>query len=363
MLRYIPAGSACSTFTSYCRNLLALLLLFVFSAAGATDSPDYVKVYHPTIQRAELAILNEQYGEALNAYQQAFEAVPSAFARDYYNAAVCAMLLEEEKQAFSYLEKLVQKGASLPYLEQQQAFSPLQEGRRWKRFKRKYPKRRKAFEQAANLDLRADLDELYARDQYFRQAEGGYKMHRDTLRAIETANTLNLLNWIAEYGYPGEELIGVADTLEQLPRFSIVIQRQTRAMDGYDFTEILMQAVHDGKLAPQAAAYLMEQQAGKNRYSTKAFVKITCNGCKEGEQLKGEATYFVENMNPQELQRIDARREQLGLEPLEEYRRKVLYSLKEDNRFKLNFPWSVANYFVPNEEAAAIMKEKLITAE
>lgn len=351
------------------RNAFFLLLMLCLQACATfgvpeqSEVPDYTEVYHPVINVAELKIVEGNYEEALAAYRQAFASVPSPFARDYYNAAVSAVKLEDEKQAFNYLEQLVMKGVSLPYLERQQVFDSLQTTKRWKKFGKQYPKRRKKYEETANLILRDDLDELYARDQYFRQAKGGLRVHGDTIRQIEVDNVTNLLNWINDHGYPGEALIGVADTLEELPRFSIVIQRQTAARDGYDFKGILAKAVKEGRIAPQPVAYLLDQQAGKIMYGSRAFAKINCKRCKEKdknyEKMQG---LLVEKMSEADVEHIDQRRKQLGLEPLQDYRKKVLYSAA-DEQFKLNYTWSVVNYVAPSSEAADVLLERLTVAE
>lgn len=344
-------------------SLLLGICLILSGAARATAAPDYVTDYYPVINQAELSIVEQDYTAALNAYQYAFAAVPLPFARDYYNAAICALLLQDEKQTYEYLEKLVAKGLSLDYLARQPLLDSLAGTRHWKRFKRRYKKSRRAYEERANLDLRADLDELYARDQYFRQAAGGLRVYGDTLRKIETANVQQLLGWVEQYGYPGEDLIGVADTLEQLPRFAIVIQRQTKARKGYDFFPLLRDAVHEGKLAPQPAAYLLEQQAGRSTYGSKAFVRVNCSAC-EGDKEKPKylGQYLLENRSEAEQEQVAAQRESLGLEPLEDYRKKVLYNLS-DNRFKLNYTWSVADYYVPSSEAASALMERLAVPE
>lgn len=343
-------------------SLLLGVCFVLLNAAQASAAPDYLTDYYPVINQAELSIIEQDYAAALNAYQYAFAAVPSPFARDYYNAAICALLLQDEKQTYNYLEKLVEKGVSLDYLSRQPLLDSLASTRHWKRFKRRYKKRRRTYEEHANLYLRADLDELYARDQYFRQAAGGLRVYGDTIRKIETANVQQLLTWVDKYGYPGEDLIGVADTLEQLPRFTIVIQRQTKARKGYDFSTLLNDAVHQGKLSPQAAAYLLEQQQGRSTYGAKALVRVNCKSCGEDKELKQLGRYMVADRSKEELEKVDIAREALGLEPLEDYREKVLYSLN-DNRFKLNYDWSVVNYYVPSQEAASVLMERLRALE
>ncbi|WP_377487353.1 hypothetical protein [Pontibacter toksunensis] len=369
MYPYSPKRNPFLLPASFIRDAAYLILMLFLHACSTSkvpeqvEVPDYTKVYHPVINQAELKIVEENYAEALTAYKEAFAAVPSPFARDYYNAAVSAVRLKDEEQAFEYLEKLVLKGVSLPYLERQEAFDSLERTREWKKFVKRYPKQREKYEQGINAPLRADLDELYARDQYFRQAEGGLRVHGDTIRKIEADNITNLLNWINDYGYPGEALIGVADTLEELPRFSIVIQRQTAARKGYDFKSILAKAVKEGRMAPQPAAYLLDQQAGKNLYNSKVFAKISCKRCKEKDKNYDKIqSLLLEKMSEADVEVTNKRREQLGLESLQDYRKKVLHNA-EDEQFKLNYNWSVVNYVVPSSEAADVLLERLTVAE
>lgn len=344
----------------------SLLLTLLSSGNMANAKPDYVKDYHPRIHKAETLVMAKDYTSALDVYQKAFAAVPRAFARDYYNAAVCAVLTENEKQAINYLEKLVETGVSLEYLESQEVFAPLQEHKGWKKFVRKYPKRRKAFREKTDLDLRADLDELWARDQFFRQAKGGLKVYGDTIRKIENDNVKKLLAWISQHGYPGERLIGVADTLEQLPRFSIVIQRQTVARRGFDFTPVLTKAVHEGQLDPHAAAYLMDQQQGKNLYRSKVLAKVNCNNpkdCTSDEELGDLSNrYLIQKISEEEEAKANELRAALGLESVADYREKMRYAL-QDSRFKLGYDWAVTNYRVPSKEAAKVLVESMAVLE
>ncbi len=337
-----------------------MVLLLEQQYAFAQGAPDYTKVYHPVINEAELLVVDREYEKALDTYRQAFAAVPSPFARDYYNAAICALELQDRKRTFNYLEELVQKGVSLEYLERQPVLDSLRNTKHWQKFAKKYPKRRDKYEQKLNKELRADLDELYARDQYFRQAKGGWRVHGDTITKIEAANTKLLLGWIEEYGYPGEDQIGLADTLELLPRFTVVIERQTKARKGHDFKEVLTQAVQQGRLAPQAAAYLLDQQAGTSKYGARVFAKIKCSKCADDEELGTLDDYMTTKISREQEEQVDKRRRELGLEPLELYKYKIVHvGDRNRDRFILTYPWSVINYVVPSKEAARVLLEKL----
>ncbi|MBB6612932.1 hypothetical protein H7F15_17965 [Pontibacter sp. Tf4] len=346
------------------RSLLLVFVLLLVRPVLATDT-DYIKAYHPLVHEAELLIINKDYAAALEKYKTAFAAVPEPFARDYYNAAVCATLSEDKKQTFDYLKQLALKGVDLAFVQKQKVFEPLYETKDWRKFEKKYPKYHRKYKRRTNQEVRAELDELYYRDRKYRFAEGGLRVYADTLRKIEDENVDMLLRTIARHGFPGEKLIGAGAAMEQLPRFSIVIERQTTAKKGFDFTPLLQEAVQQGNLTPQAAAYLMEAQAGNRKYKTIALVKVACTNpkdCEGPKKLKLLDKYLVERLSTREEDKVNTLRASLGLEPLIDYRKKVLYSL-QDNRFMLASNWSVKNYVVPSKEAAKVLTDGFIVAE
>lgn len=89
------------------KKLLLQLLLYSSVSWAQTD---FTRVYHPIINEAELAIVDTDYHEALQFYNAAFANVEKPFAKDYYNAAICATLTGKMPVAFDYLEKIVEKG-------------------------------------------------------------------------------------------------------------------------------------------------------------------------------------------------------------------------------------------------------------
>lgn len=91
---------------------LLLLIIFLFSLSGQVGfgQGDFTRIYHPIINSAELAIVDTNYYEALDYYKAAFDNVKKPFAKDYYNAAICAAMLGKTNTVFDYLEKIVEKG-------------------------------------------------------------------------------------------------------------------------------------------------------------------------------------------------------------------------------------------------------------
>jgi hypothetical protein len=92
------------------KKLLLFILLFSLWGQGCFAQGDFTRIYHPIINSAELAIVDTNYYEALDYYKAAFDNVKKPFAKDYYNAAICAAMVGKMPTVFDYLEKIVEKG-------------------------------------------------------------------------------------------------------------------------------------------------------------------------------------------------------------------------------------------------------------
>lgn len=92
------------------KKLFLITFLFSLSRQVCFAQGDFTRIYHPIINSAELAIVDTNYYEALDYYKAAFDNVKKPFAKDFYNAAICAAMLGKTNTVFDYLEKIVEKG-------------------------------------------------------------------------------------------------------------------------------------------------------------------------------------------------------------------------------------------------------------
>jgi|GEM_PF-7014354 hypothetical protein len=90
---------------------LLFVLLTSFSVCG-----QYIEKYYPLINKAELAIVDSNYQEALTLYRTAFANVEKPRGTDYTNAAKCSFLIFDETSGKFYLRKLAGYGYNLGYL-------------------------------------------------------------------------------------------------------------------------------------------------------------------------------------------------------------------------------------------------------
>ncbi len=145
-----------------------LLLILVFLSplwvaplwgGGCFAQGDFTRIYHPIINEAELAIVDTNYYEALDFYKEAFANVKKPFAKDYYNAAICAAMAGKLPLTLEYLEKIVEKGYPADSLRKDVFFHYVADTcKRWSTFE----KQMKLVKPNINRELRDSLNKLYA---------------------------------------------------------------------------------------------------------------------------------------------------------------------------------------------------------
>ncbi len=136
-----------------------LLILILFCSKGAFAQGDFTRIYHPIINEAELAIVDTNYFEALDFYKEAFANIKKPFAKDYYNAAICAAMTGKLSLTFDYLEKIVEKGFPSDSLRKDVFFHYVADTcKRWNNFE----KQMKLVKPEINWEIRDSLKSYYA---------------------------------------------------------------------------------------------------------------------------------------------------------------------------------------------------------
>ncbi len=141
---------------------LILILLFLLpyrGSGGCYAQGDFTRIYHPIINEAELAIVDTNYYDALDFYKEAFANVKKPFAKDYYNAAICAAMVGKMPLVFDYLEKIVEKGYPSDSLRKDVFFHYVADTcKRWTAFE----KQMRLVKPNINWEVRDSLKKLYA---------------------------------------------------------------------------------------------------------------------------------------------------------------------------------------------------------
>lgn len=292
---------------------------------------DYTKKYYPFINQAELQIIDDKYDDALELYCKAFKSVPRCFSKDYYNAAVCAVKAMKYDTAFQFLDSLVVKGTEKSFFNNCSAFQPLKKERKWQIFLANFDKNHQIALNRQNSTFEKLLKGLDFSDQEFRAKNRGSELYRDTINKIDKHNVKILNMLIEKYGFPNEHLIGRKNPIEEdLPGFTVFLhqsQKMGKNQEDFDFTNIQIEAVKKGELDPHVYAVWASFQ-GKSK---KNLGDATTMQLSFGDK---KTPFGIPKYTPEQKKLMNTERIELGLESLEDYSRKSIFAIKNEDKMR-----------------------------
>ena len=312
------------------------LFLSVILTSNA-QSTVFTSVYYPNINKAELAIIQQDYRLALTHYKSAFESVKSGFARDYRNAILCAIQTKDNAFAFAYLEKVIMKRMDRSFFADT-AFAPLMEKKAWRELMNSYDALYAKSAEGISSKLLQELIHMEERDQFFRVQEGSYEVFGDTIAKIDVENVTRFQQLVNIYGFPSEDLIG-AYMFEQNAPYNIILHHQAQTLSntmykyptGESLAPIIEQAAQAGKCSPAHAGYLLSMQNDRlYNYNAFGILQLSVNGVIR-------PYYLLDKIPVEKLSEINIKRASIGLESVDEFRKKCQFRLDNPNTpFKLS---------------------------
>lgn len=331
--------------------LLCLFLLTFHIIAQESQTPYYQ--YYKLVNNAELYIINEDYSSSVNEYLQAFQIKGiDPFAKDYYNASLCAIQENKMNLAFDWCKKLVDNGLDKKIIENNPSFLPLVGSKKWKNLISTEPS-------SFRKSLIDTLNNLYIRDQYYRIKPGSYKIYADSIKMVDKQNDRILRDIIGRYGYPSEKLLGFSNGVGFDQKFEMVIWHQTNLNKISDYTDILRDASKSGLVPPQRAGALIENHTGLSLYNMEPYYKLSCSMCSDSIQSDISKKLFYWEIPKEKLARFDSLRSEIGLESLQDFKMKTLYALEHDSPYLFYGKGAISTFiFRSDEEVVDYQKEK-----
>lgn len=275
------------------------LLVFYILVLGITkvSAQNYLN-YYETINKAEIANLDEEFKKADSLYSIAFELVEKPFKEDFLLAAINSEKLKNPTQTYDYLIKGINNGLTLKRIKKQ--LTAFKKATAWKKLKQDYKSLHENHLKTLNLPLREEILEMVRQDQKARAPIfGGWRQMKKT----DTYNYNRLLEIIKQNNnkWPGFSTIG-----EITPKGKYDVTKNITLMPLHfnaEWVETLrpymLEAVLNGEMYPYQFARIIDY---KN------------HDC----QIYGTYTYPI-----CDCEKANQEREKIGFETLKDFYRKI----------------------------------------
>ena len=325
-------------------------ICFLFYGNLSLAQVDFTKDYYPQIYKAEAAIVEEDYPEALQNYQAAFSNVSKPFARDYLNAAFTALKTENTTAALQYCDSLMAKGVGKEFFVGHTTLSPLWQTEGGKNFLSTFETKHLSLNKGRDTSLAKLFKAMAELDQEFRRKPNAYKAYADTIRKIDSLNIGQLREIIKQHGFPNENMVNVVNPVSNSLPASIVFHHYCQSLSinregKYNFLQDFAEAVRKGELDPHQLAFLISLQNEKS-VELGGWGLMAC-------VLNGVRSKLVGVRYGEEKQKqVDRQRIVYGLEPLAEYYQKAVFAIRSEKAKEFAFGiYRTINAFEMGSEA------------
>jgi hypothetical protein len=195
---------------------------------------------------------------------------------------------------------------------------------------------RKKFDSA----YRDKIDTMLRNDQYFLQFEDRFTTYADTIKKINDQNAKTLSKLIKRKGFPSEQKIGNdTNNINSACYFTLIWHQVNGAkFRSVNYATVLQKAIMEGELDNRMGAYLIDYSNGTNNYGTSeggVCYYYWQNPKYNRDSLLNEVSnghhpWYIMPFHDDEVNRFDKERSKYYLDGIEDYRKKVLFQLKEN---------------------------------
>jgi hypothetical protein len=307
-------------------------------------------------------LIEDNLYQALKNYTKAFDETGDGQLKDYFNAAVCATYLGDANNTYKYLKKTAEKGLSLDFVKSEVAFQAIQKDPEWRDFELLFLSERRDSEDKINKKLKNVLDILVARANLFRAKNS--ETYADTIAMIDADNAFILDSLMTEFGFPGENEIGIGEggyPLIQYPFYEI-IKLQVPHVQVVNFSNKIITGVRNGRITPHLASILLRHTNDSDDYFSRFIYMIKMDESLSNEPIEKVNQWVHAELTEEDERRFNELRFNFGLETLEDYQRKILFSL-QDHRFLLPYKTFANIWYARDAEIAAQFLENTVIAK
>lgn len=285
-------------------SILSIWLLLI--SCESKKECSYIEDYYQNVYSAEEAYYKGDFQKVVDEMEKATQNCELLNQSGIYEMSLYAEAsarIGDTKKAFKLIRKLIQNGYEIYELKDEEAFSKLIETSEWKTIEKEYHNMREEYVAGINLELRKQISEMIAVDQYPRVLLGNEGVNKDSIyeivSKIDSINDIKLKNIIDNYGYPDHRIIGVYNLDKEHVDPGILLFH----FDDYDYyTKTLKKLIDEGKAPPQSLGNFVDSYQRRVKTQKKFIYGIYDNVGKD--QII-------------DYDKLDERRISIGLAPME----------------------------------------------
>ncbi len=304
-------------------KIITFLICYALSLLSSKAQYSYSEL----INIAELNFIDRDYKSAFEKYKEAVKIGSNIFGKDLYNAALTAERLKDYKQCSVFLDSLCKKGFEIRTLEKK-TFSGFLNTKFYKNLVGKYIDRSSLnLTQKQNRKL---LNQILEDDQYFRlKNPRNYMQHEfaSVIKILDSINAYKLVDFIKLNGFPSEFNCGIDSAqnapFENFPTRVLIMHQvvgsQSRVIN---FAPYILEALKKTEVLPHIGVGLYRNaNLSDSLFGIGSFFEL--------EQVDGTVkyAYYPKFLNGKE-EKYNSNRKIYNLEPLDDYRKKIIYWLK-----------------------------------
>jgi hypothetical protein len=295
---------------SFLRKSVLIVSSFCLCGQVCSSQPKKdILYYYQKVNHAETEIVNNRYHAALAIYDSILFQNSYNWPKDIYNALVCCLKVQKNDTALLYANQLINLGVD-SNLFSKPIFNAIHS--------------KIDFKKIIRPTLFYTIDSLYQRDQACRTKEN-YEKYSYKIRTQDSLNSIKLLSIINQHGGFLPDLIDVGvqhPSLVQYP-INILVRHISSYEQLEDITEALWKSLEVGTIHPKFFSSLedlkpVHRRRIKDTFGSNVFIVI-------------DKETYIRPTHKDKLDKIDANRLLIGLEPLAEYRDKIKFVMQNDD--------------------------------
>lgn len=305
------------------RHFLILLVLnsFILNLSFAQSQKQL-------LAKAEEKLKKGEFKESVKLFEKAFS-VEEGTAYHYYRAAIASALAGDQDNAFDFLENSIEKGFKrIKIIREEKAFQPLYPDPKWQTLLIGLENSIKDYEKSFSKAQRRSLMEWQEEDQdsrksWLEQEEqfGVNSPQADSLllvtKALDRSHTDSLKKFIKKFGFPKRDSVGPEGVFTVF-----LISQHSSDLELQKITfNYLKEAAERKDIDPESFAVYadkLRQKEGKPQLYGTLIITNPKTRKKELYQIEDE-------------ENLEARRESMDLEPIEDFVKKAKINYQPKN--------------------------------